>query len=279
MKKIIAAFDGLSYSEGTKDYSIFMAKHMDAHLVGVFLDDITRHSYSVAEITKYAGSFDEHLEELNQKDSEVREQVVDNFRKDCQQAGVNYSIHRDKNVALQELLHESIYADLLVVDSKETLTRFEEIPPTRFIRDLLTDVQCPVLVVPNSYKPVENIVFLYDGEPSSVHAVKMFSYLMPGFKNFDIEFLCAKGEDESLHLPDNKLMKEFMKRHYPKAEYVVIKGFIEDKIVSYLAHQKRESLIVLGAYRRSRMSRLFRQSMADVLMNHLKLPLFIAHNK
>jgi nucleotide-binding universal stress UspA family protein len=74
-------------------------------------------------------------------------------------------------------------------------------------------------------------------------------------------------------------MKEFMKRHYPNAEYVVIKGFIEDKIVSYLAHQKRESLIVLGAYRRSRMSRLFRQSMADVLMNHLKLPLFIAHNK
>jgi len=279
MKKIIAAFDGLNFSNGTMEYSMVMAQQMNAHLVGVFLDDFTVHSYSMAELTKYEGSFDDHLDQLNQKDKETRNEAVDLFEKNCQQAGIEYSVHRNKNVALQDLLHESIYSDLLIIDTKETLTRFEEIPPTRFMRDLLSEVQCPVLVVPSEYKPVENLVFLYDGEPSSVHAVKMFSYLMSSFKHFEIEFVTAKGEDESLHIPENRLMKEFMKRHYPRATYVVLKGFIEDKIVSYLAHQKKSSLVVLGAYRRTRMSRLFRPSMADVLMNHLKLPLFIAHNK
>ena len=81
-------------------------------------------------------------------------------------------------ISLPELLHESIYADLLIIDSKETLTHYEEEVPTRFIRDLLTDVQCPVLLVPQKYKPVKKIVLLFDGEPSSVHAIKMFSYIL-----------------------------------------------------------------------------------------------------
>ncbi|HYK55094.1 MAG TPA: universal stress protein [Flavisolibacter sp.] len=279
MKKIIAAFDGLNFSDSAKDYALFTAKQMGAHLVGVFLEDFTVHSYSMAELTKYEGSFDEHLDQLNQKDKETRNEAVTVFEKACRQAGISYSVRRNKNIALQDLLYESIYSDLLIIDTKETFTRFEEIPPTRYMRDLLSDVQCPVLVVPSEYKPIENIVFLYDGEPSSVHAVKMFSYLMPFFKDYDMEFVTARQEDESLDLPEDKLMKEFIKQHYPKANYAVLKGFIEDRIVSYLAAQKKNTLVVVGAYRRTRMSRLFRASMADVLMNHLQLPLFIAHNK
>jgi nucleotide-binding universal stress UspA family protein len=43
------------------------------------------------------------------------------------------------------------------------------------------------------------------------------------------------------------------------------------------AHQN--AVIVSGAYRRTTVSRWFRQSMADVLMREIKSPLFIAHNK
>lgn len=279
MKKIIAAFDGLNFSESAKDYAIFMAQHMNAHLVGVFLEDFTRHSYSVTDITKYAGTFDEQIEKLNHRDKDARDAAVSFFEQDCQYAGIHFSVHRDKNIALFDLLHESVYSDLLIIDRKETLTRYEEIPPTRFVRDLLTDLQCPALVVPSQYKTFEQVVLLYDGEPSSVFAAKMFSYLMPSLKTMSTLVLSAKKEGENLHLPENKLMKEFMKRHYPKAEYIVVKGFVEDKIVSFIAGQEKESLVVLGAYRRGRMSRLFRPSMADVLMNHLQLPLFIAHNK
>ena len=46
-----------------------------------------------------------------------------------------------------------------------------------FIRDLLGDVQCQFMLVPPKYKPVEKIVLLlFDGEPSSVHTIKMFGF-------------------------------------------------------------------------------------------------------
>jgi nucleotide-binding universal stress UspA family protein len=280
MKKFIAAFDGLKFSETTLNYAVFLARHAKAHLVGVFLEDFTRHSYGVADITKYAGEdFDRHVQELNEKDKEERNESVDKFEETCQNMGLNYTVHRDRNVAIQELLHESIYADLIIISGNETLTRYDEAAPTRFIRDLLNDVQCPVVVVPEKYKPVEKIVLLYDGEPSSVYAVRMFDYLFEVIKHFETQVLTVKAREESMHLPDNRLIKEFIKRHYPKAEYILVKGNAEDEIIRFLRREKKDVLIVLGAYRRSKLSRLFKPSMADFLLQHLKMPLFIAHNK
>ncbi len=279
MKKIIAAFDGLKYSESTKKYAIYLAKQTNTHLVGTFMDDFTYNSYKIYELITDKGIMDSRLKKLEAKDIATRDAAANNFEKACRKEGLEHTVHRDRNIAIQELKHESIYADLLIIDSKETLTHYTEKLPTRFIRDLLGDAQCSVLVVPQKYKPIEKLILLYDGEPSSVHAIKMFSYLLPQLKHLETEVISVKPLNTSLHLPDNKLMKEFMKRHYPKAKYTVMKGIAESKIVKYLEQQQGNSLVVLGAYRRGTVSRWFRESMADILMKDLKLPLFIAHNK
>lgn len=279
MKKIIAAIDGLKYSESTAEFAIHIAKQTKAHLVGVMLDDATYTSYKVYELIVKQKATNEQLIGYEAKDKEKRTQSAARFEAACQQEGLNFSVHHDKSVALQELLHESIYADLLIIDGKETLTHYEEKRPTRFIRDLLTDVQCPVLVVPPKYKSVEKIFLLYDGEPSSIYAIKMFSYLFPFFDNTPTELVSVKNPGQNLHLPDNKLMKEFMKRHCPSAEFKVINGLPEVEIVQYLKQQPEHMLVVLGAYRRGRVSRWFRESMADYLMKEMAVPLFIAHNK
>ncbi|MBA2746336.1 MAG: universal stress protein [Flavisolibacter sp.] len=255
-----------------------MAKKFEAHLVGVFLDDFTRHSYSVAEITQYKGSFDAHLQTMNAKDDQARDASVQRFNKACSEAGISFSIHRDKNIALQELLHESIYSDLLIISRMETFTRFEEQAPTRFMKDLLADVLCPVLVVPTEYQEPQKAVMLYDGEPSSVHAVKLFSYLSGANKMASIEVLSVQPEEDAQHIPDQRLMKEFMNRHFPDAGYTVLNGQPVQAIIHHLAAHDPGAIVVLGAYRRGRLSRMFRPSMADVLMKQVQTPLFIAHD-
>ena len=278
MKKIIAAFDGLKYSQSTRDYAIYLAKQTNTHLVGVFMDDTTYTSYKIYELIAKEGVSEDKLKKFEAKDKATRAAAAENFEKACQQSGLEYTLHHDRNIAIQDLKHESIYADLLIIDSKETLTHYTEKLPTRFIRDLLGDAQCPVLIVPQKYKPVDKIILLYDGEPSSVHAIKMFSYLLPQLKHLNTEVISVKPLNSILHLPDNKLMKEFMKRHYPKAKYTVMKGWAEDEIVKHLKQTSENALVVMGAYRRGPVSRWFRESMADSLMKEVKLPLFIAHN-
>jgi len=82
-----------------------------------------------------------------------------------------------------------------------------------------------------------------------------------------------------MHLPEHRLMKGFMKRHFPTADYTVLKGPAEETILAFLQQQDDAPVVVLGAYRRSKVSRWFKPSMADHLMSNLKLPLYIAHNK
>ena len=279
MKKIIVAFDGLKYSESTRDYATYLAKQTNTHLVGIFMDDPTYTSYKIYELIVKEGASEDKLKKYEAKDKSTRDAAVINFEKACQKEGLEYTIHRDRKIAILELKHESIYTDLLIIDSKETLTHYAEKLPTRFIRDLLSDVQCPVLIVPQKYKPIQKIILLYDGEPSSVHALKMFSYLLPQLKHLDTEVISVNPVNTTLHMPDNKLIKEFMKRHFPKAKYSVMKGWAEDEIVKHLKQTSGNAIVVLGAYRRGTVSRWFRESMADTLMKEVKVPLFIAHNK
>ena len=280
MQKIIAAFDGLKFSESTRDYAIDIAKQTKTHLVGVFMDDPSYTSYKIYELITKEGASVDNLNKYEAKDQATRDKAAKNFEKACQQEGLEYNIHHDRKIAIVALKHESIYSDLLIIDSGETLNHYTEKLPTRFIRDLLSDAQCPVLVVPAKYKPVKKIILLYDGGPSSVYAIKMFSYLMPQLKNLETEVISVNPVNTTLHMPDNKLMKEFMKRHYPKTKYTVTKGWAEEEIVRHLKEPLHaNALVVLGAYRRGTVSRWFHESMADILMKEVKLPFFIAHHK
>jgi nucleotide-binding universal stress UspA family protein len=279
MKKIVAAFDGLKFSESLASYAIELARLEKVDLTGVSLEDLTYRSFKFYDIVdEEKGVSDSKMKELMDKDKQTRSLSVIRFGAMCENAGIKYTIHHDTNIAIQELLRESIYADLLIINSGETLTHYPEKRPTRFIRDLLTDVESPVLLVPDEFKPIEKIFLLYDGEPSSVFAIKMFSYMLDKLKSLPIEVVVVKRPGQE-NLPDNKLMKEFMKNHFPETFYTVLKGWPEEEIITHIKKSRQNSLIVLGAYRRGRISRWFRESMADVLLKQLNQPLFIAHTR
>lgn len=278
-KKVLAVFDGYKFSKSTLDYAIQFTKEANAFLVGIFLDDNIYRSYSLLKVMKTNKNAEKLIDQLDSKDQEKRDAAVKQFEKACGLAGINYTFHRNTGIAILELKQESIFADLIVINDNETFNRFAENTPTRFLKELLADVQCPVLIVPDQFKPIDKITLLYDGGPSSVYAIKMFSYLFGDVIETPVEVFSVKEPMAGTHLPNNKLMREFIKRHFPKAKYIVEKGDAEKQVVGYLRYQKRNELVVLGAYRRSEISRWFKTSMADILMKELNTPLFIAHNK
>lgn len=279
MKKFLGVFDGYKMSKSTLQYSLQLAKQANAHLVGVFLDEFIYRSYSVYDILKNSDDPFKEIKKLDQMDSLKRDTAVNVFIRACEEAKINFSVHRDKSIALQELKHESMYADLIIINENESFSKKKEPLPSRFMKDLLGDVQCPVLLVPNAFIAIDNVSLLYDGAPSSLHAIKMFSYLFDGLLNLPVEvYTVKKDRSQGTHLPDNKLMKEFIKRHFSNVKYTVVKGEPEEQIVAHLSNRKENELVVLGAYRRSEISRWFKTSMADILMRELDTPLLIAHN-
>lgn len=278
MKKITAAFDGLKFSESTLQYAIDIARDTESLLVGVFLDDFTYHSYKLTDMVGEEGVSAVKVKSLIEKDTETRRKAVLAFEDTCTDAQIKHVVHHDKSIALQELIKETVYSDLLIIGAKETLTHFDEELPTQFIRDLLAEVQCPVLLVPASYQKIESIVLLYDGDPSSVYAAKMLSYMLPELKSLPTEIVSVKVDQTQNTFPQEHLINEFISCHYPEAKFNLLEGMPEREIIEYL-EERQNTLVVLGSYRRSMVSRWFKPSMADLIIKKTGLPLFSAHYK
>ena len=98
-------------------------------------------------------------------------------------------------------------------------------------------------------------------------------------KELETIVLTVNKSEESVLLPNSRLVREFVLQHYPKAEAIILKGDAGQEITAYLKREKSYPLVVMGAYQRSKFSRAFRPSMADHLLQHVEVPLFIAHNK
>jgi len=278
MNNFLAVFDGYKMKESTLLYAIQLTKDANAHLTGVFLDDFLYHTYNVSKVVFNNNDYRAVMQELDETDKTMRDKAAQDFQKACNRAHIHFSIHHDKSIALQELKHESLFADLVIINENETFSNTQQQSPTAFIKDLLCDVHCPVFVVPDEYKPLNKVVLLYDGEPSSLHAIKMYSYLLGNTKQLPVEVFTVKEESiPILRLPENKLMRGFIKSHFTGAQYTIISGDSEEQVISHLKENMENKLIVLGAYGRSTLSRWFKDSMGDLLLKELNVPLFIAH--
>jgi nucleotide-binding universal stress UspA family protein len=279
MKKISAAFDGLKFSESTLKYAIQFAERSRALLSGVFLESFLYNSYDLYDLLGSHGISQVKMKHILEKDKNTRHKSSAVFERACKKAQINYTIHHDKSLAMQELLKESIYSDLLLIGADETLSHIKDERPTQFIRELLAETQCPVLILPREYKEIEKVVLLYDGKPSSVHAIKMFNYMMPWLGDKDTEVISVTDPNEARELHDESLIREFIQCHYPDAGYTLLTGEPAEEIINYLKHIPQNILVVLGAYQRSQVSRWFKTSMADLLMKAVDSPLFVANNK
>lgn len=276
MKKILAVFDGTKYSEGASKYAIEMAKATNSMLVGVFIRDLRYINFT------YAYAWDQPLvdytsiEKSQQEESDKIDLNIQLFHRACDEKGVHHKIHLNKGVPLQEVLRESAYADVLVIDSHTGFFSFSDSAPSPFLKDLLADSYCPILIVPHTYSYFDKTILCYDGSPSSIYAIKMFAYLFPELRDMKTDVVSV-NESTSNHFTEGSNLKDLIKQHYDEAAYEILHGNPENELVEFLKKKGENSIVVMGAYGRSAVSRFFQQSMSNRIIKEIRVPVFIAH--
>ncbi len=278
MQKIIAALDGLNLSESTLDYAVYIAKEFDAHIVGAFLEEMVYHYRPENPTEEYVFTDWSQVDTLVEKEKQIRKGSLRRLQSKFNFAGIKYNIHQDDLIAIQSLIKESRFADMILIDANERFSNWDKSRPSNFIRNLLADADCPVMLVPHHFKPIERFVFAYDGSPSSVYAIRQFSYLFPLTESQQVEIMMITDDKHSNHFPDHKLLKELLKRKYSIVLQTIVKSDETcDALVEYLKGENRNCMVILGAYQRSSFSRWLNASKADAVLAGLDIPVFIAH--
>jgi nucleotide-binding universal stress UspA family protein len=277
MRKILLALDAHQIKMSAVDFACYLARVSRSRLTGVFLEDVLADRPDLAASIAYGLPLSAApiTGELQQELVEKTEENIRHFREACVCREVVSRVHRDRGVPVGEIVDESRFADLIVVDPETSFAQRVESIPARFVSDMLVDAECPVVLTPSSFDRIDEIVFAYNGTASSVFAIKQFTYLFPEYRETKTQVVNVRQEEDK-SIEDSFKIKEWLNEHYAQVEFHLLKGSPTDKLFGYLLDRKN-AFVVMGAYGRGMISRFFRASHARLIMRTLNLPIFIAH--
>jgi nucleotide-binding universal stress UspA family protein len=278
MKKILAAFDGLRFADSTLRYAIELSKREKAKLFGLFLEDPYLHGYGVGDLLRpTTGSLAKERRKLDKLDVKTRALSIKKFEQACREAGVPFVVRKQHRFALSELIYETAFADLLVISSHEAMKPYRQKEPVEFIHGLLPEIKCPVLVVPGKASAITKTVILYDGKDESRLALRNYCNLLGGDLTGVSQLVTVYTSREKARLEGGALLKEYLSLHLENCKMVSLEGKAAPVLQKYLVKEDPGTLIVMGSYKKSRLFRWLRASLADRLMSSLELPIFISH--
>lgn len=251
MEKILLLIDHHGMSRSAFDCACYLAELSRSALTAIFV-----HS------------------EKDQQDK-IGENIIA-FEQACKQKSIRWYTHPQYICRTEELIIESRFADLLIVNAESTLDGSPDAPPTNFVKDVLSRSECPVVVAPLTFTGIEEILFAYDGTAAAVYAIKQFSYLFPKLSDTKLIFLQVEDQGASEIINHDKI-GEFLKMHYSAIGYKLLHGSASQELFSYLIG-KKNVFVITGAYGRKMISAFFKESTADLLLKGANHPIFIAHH-
>lgn len=269
MKKIMAAVDALNFSEHDLKNYIYLAEKARGELTILFLENLAGEAILLSAV--YEGLYAESVKARQEKSRLNRKRLVDFYRHSCMDVTIR-SLEGDLETAL---ITESRFADLLLIKNATSFTGLSDANPPRFIRELLSEAQCPVLMVPDTLYDIEEIIFTYNGTFSSMFAIRQFIQVFDGLGKIPVKVVYI-SDDEGKRMPNGNLIRDYLGHHFEDIKYLTRGGTAAGELMALTLH-KTNAVMTFGAYGRSKTSLFFHRSDVDSLLRTANAPLFITH--
>ena len=276
MKKIVVIIDALNFKEELLDIYQHIANLLKGTLTIVFLDDEHGPALMAPDLSQGIPS---HKYEIVLKAAGEKERLINEnillLEQGCEKRNIRFSFHKDKGVPIDEAIEESRFADLMLVSRDISFSMLYDSNPPGFLKNILTDAQCPVLVLPDMQTDFKEAVLAYNGTFSSMFAIRQFVYLFGELDGMKVTVAYVVENDE-MTIPHKQQLKEYLDGYFDNIAYKVLEGEPDEALVNLL-DDKKDCVITFGAYARSRFSRFFRRSSADNILREIDIPIFITH--
>jgi hypothetical protein len=278
MEKILFVTDAIRLNTKMLDFAAFICNLSHSKLTGIFLENQENELRSPDAIMASAVMSGTST---NDDISVIKEHCcADNiaqFQEACASRGIDCTVHRDKGNPLKEIITESRYADLMLLDVETSFIPQHEDIPTGFAKGVLTGAECPVVILPVNFDGIEQLVFTFDGQPSSIFAIKQFTYLFPQLNEQRAVVISINEEETVPDAEERYKLKEWLHMHYKNVEFVSSPGNVEVGLLE-LVLERTKAFIVMGAYGRSMISNFLHPSHANPVLRTTSQPVFIAHH-
>lgn len=281
MEKIVLLADALNFNRAPLDTAMYAARIARARLVGVLaehniLDTVP--SLKTIGGTAYVEEITVDEDEQKRRAGIVKKNIAA-LEEACAAHDVTATARHETGEPLEIAVAESRFADMIVADPSLSFPAEGKVP-SKFILDLVAKTECPVLVSPEHFEPIEEVVLAYDGSRSAMFAIKQFCYLLPKLTEKRVVVLHISKDKPDKDSKAHEQLIEWLNLHFSKVSFLELAGDAREVLFEYFMTQndKRNKLLVAGAYGRGFLSTFFRPSTTDLVMKGTDIPIFITHH-
>jgi len=250
MDKLLLVIDGMKPNVTAMDFGCYLAGITHSRLTGIFLENLDFEDIPAPKAINgkiYLGTTKSTAIASNEENRIKCNESIEKFKEQCSKNQVHYTVHRDRSVPLEELKMESKFADLLMIDAETTFTKKDSGSPTLFVKDVLDEAKCPVIIISKGIKQIDELVFVYDGSDSAIYSIKQFAYLFPEIRKTKINVVQVSGHGTKITAQQK--IKEWLEVHFDQIVFTALDDDEFETLQKYLAGRNNVLLILDSLYK------------------------------
>ena len=280
IKKIFIPTDGSANSLKALEYGIYIARKLDASLIGLYVLDVnliqgpmlTDISGSVG-MPPYDGFFDAIETSLNEK----ADCILKDFQERCQKSGVNVEVKKTIGRISQIIIEEAQNADLILMAKKGEHFHLKEGGLLGSVAEaVVRDSGKPVLVTPENFVEIESMALAYDGSDSALKALELSLELSKkAVWPITVVIITSDAKKaDTLSAQIEEMNEKDSSAPMADCETIILSGKDQDEIIKFIKEGSVE-LMVMGAYGHNRLRELFLGSTTSHVIRKSPIPVLL----
>jgi nucleotide-binding universal stress UspA family protein len=280
IKKIFIPTDGSANSLKALEYGIYIARKLDASLIGLYVLDVnliqgpmlTDISGSVG-MPPYDGFFDAIETALNEK----ADCILKDFQERCQKSGVNVEVKKTIGRISQIIIEEAQNADLILMAKKGEHFHLKEGGLLGSVAEaVVRDSGKPVLVTPENFVEIESMALAYDGSDSALKALELSLELSKkAVWPITVVIITSDAKKaDTLSAQIEEMNEKDSSAPMADCETIILSGKDQDEIIKFIKEGSVE-LMVMGAYGHNRLRELFLGSTTSHVIRKSPIPVLL----
>jgi nucleotide-binding universal stress UspA family protein len=276
VKTILIPTDGSEYGKTAIDYGIYIAKRIEAQLIGLHVVDIGLMQGPVfSDISGSIGlpPYQEFLPVIEAGLDERAEVILKAFREQCEAAGLHPEARKTIGIIDETIIEEGKKTDWILLAQRGEHFHLAKGGILGSTAELVVrNSGKPVLVTPAKYQDVESMALAYDGSPPAHNALKLAVNLSEKAA-WPLTIICITEEQAVADKLHHKI-EAYLEPFQIDCEILTIHGKENREILKFIQEGSVE-LMVMGAYGHNRLRELLVGSTTSDVIRKSKIPVLL----
>lgn len=277
-KTILIPTDGSDYSSAALEYGVYIARYVDAHLIGLHVVDVKIVQGPLfSDIAFYSGmpAYYEFLPKIEEALNKRADTILQNFLERCKKAGTPADVKKVMGLVDEMVVEEGKRADWILLAQRG---EHYHLGAAGFLGTTAGSVvrksRTPVMVTPAAFKEIESMGIAYDGSPPADNALKVAAELSAKAR-WPLTTVMVT-DDSKLAADLTGKVEACLDPYDIENEVLVLKGKADREIAAFI-EQGSVELMVMGTHSHGRLGELFLGSTTAYVIRNTSIPVLILH--